>query len=169
MNNYTELYEIIKNMNIIAKALGVEPFPIYFLGGSACILGKYSDRLTRDFDIIDLNYPAKLGMVLRYLSDFDMLEYESTLLSPTYQKRALRLHEFDYLEIFVLSREDIVVSKIVRMEQKDIEDMQELMPKCDKKVINIIINEILNRNDLFDSKKKAFLNNLAAFKERYDV
>lgn len=169
MNSYTEMHEIVENMNIIAKALKAEPFSIYFLGGSACILGHYHDRLTRDFDIIDLNYPVKMGRVLRYLNDLDLLEYESTLLSPTYQDRALHLSEFDYLSIYVLAREDIVASKIVRMAEKDIEDMDILIKECDKRLLNLIIDEIIKRKDLFENKRKAFLDKLPAFRERYHV
>ncbi|MEZ0537977.1 DUF6036 family nucleotidyltransferase [Caldicellulosiruptoraceae bacterium PP1] len=133
------------------------------------MLGGYFDIATRDFDFLDLNYPAELGKVLRYLSDFDMLEYESTAISPSYKKRAIKLDGFDYLSFYVLSKEDIVVSKIIRMSEKDIEDLDILVPQCDKNLLNIIINEIINRNDFYESKKKAFLENLPRFKERYDV
>jgi hypothetical protein len=169
MENYNEVSEIIKNMNKIAKTLGVESFPVYFLGGSACILGKYSDRFTRDFDIIDQKYPAKTGQVLRYLSDFDMLEYESTVLSPGYKKRAKKLEEFDYLGIYVLAREDIIVSKIIRMADKDIEDIDILIKDCNKDTINMIIDEVLEREDLFKNKKNAFKEKLILFRERYNV
>jgi hypothetical protein len=84
MMNYDALMNVLSDMEKVAKALGVEPFSIYFMGGSACILGKYNDRATRDFDFVDLSYPASLGKVIRYLSDFDMPEYESTILSPAY-------------------------------------------------------------------------------------
>lgn len=169
MKNYEAMTEILKDMEKVAKALGVQPFSIYFMGGSACILGMYTDRATRDFDFVDLNYPASLGKVLRYLNDFDMLEYESTTLSPSYNERALKLEQFSYLNLYVLSKEDIVVSKIIRMEKKDIEDMDSLMISCDKKLIANIIDEVLQRKDLYDSKMEAFSKNLPLFRERYNV
>ncbi|MCX7710735.1 MAG: DUF6036 family nucleotidyltransferase [Clostridia bacterium] len=169
MNNYQSMIKVVEDMEKVAQALNVPSFPIYFLGGSACILGKYSDRATRDFDFIDLNYSATYGKVLRYLNDFDMLEYESTLLAPSYKRRAIRIDRFKYLEIFVLSREDIIVSKIIRMEPKDIEDIDLLIKDSDKALIVSIIDEILDRTDLFESKRQAFVNNLPAFKERYNV
>ncbi len=169
MDDYNAAKKIIGDMEKVAKALDVDSFPIYFMGGSACILGRYTERATRDFDFIDLNYPSRLGAVLRYLNDFDMLEYESTILSPSYRERARRLNEFRYLEIYILAREDIVVSKIIRMEPKDIEDMDILLRDCDRKLINDIINEVLQRKDLYESKKKAFVKNLELFWERYDV
>ncbi len=169
MDNYDAVKEVIQNMEKIAKALEVEPFTIYFLGGSACILGRYTERATRDFDFIDLEYPARVGKVLRYLNDFDMLEYESTILSPSYKERATRIKAFTYLEIYVLSREDIVVSKLVRTASKDIEDIEIMMQVCDKALIAKIINEVLDREDLYPSKKQAFIKNLSLFKERYNV
>jgi hypothetical protein len=169
MSNYQSMIEVISDMEKVAQALNIPSFPIYFLGGSACILGKYSDRLTRDFDFIDLNYASIYGKALKYLNDFDMLEYESTLLAPSYKERAKKLEQFEYLAIYVLAREDIIVSKIIRMEPKDVEDIDVLIKDSDKTVILQIIDEILHRTDLFDTKKEAFLENLPAFRERYNV
>ncbi|MDM8534781.1 hypothetical protein QUF55_08800 [Clostridiaceae bacterium HSG29] len=53
-------------MNLFAKTINVEPFDLYLIGGSASILGNYSDRATRNFDFIDLNYSSKLGECLGY-------------------------------------------------------------------------------------------------------
>ena len=163
------MLEDLKNMEKIAIAIEVEPFPIYFMGGSACILGKYTERATRDFDFIDLNYSARLGKVFRYLSDFDILEYESTILAPSYKDRARRIEQFQYLQIYILSREDIIVSKIIRLEPKDIEDIDVLIHESKKELIYQIIQEVLQRDDLYQSKREAFLDKLPIFKERYHV
>ncbi len=169
MNNYQSMTEVIEDMEKIAQALNIPSFSIYFLGGSACILGQYSSRATRDFDFIDINYSSVYGKVLRYLNDFDMLEYESTILTPTYKERAKKLEQFRFLDVYVLAREDIIVSKIIRMAPKDIEDIDVLIRESDKMLIVKIIEEVLKREDLFDSKKEAFLKNLPAFKEKYHV
>lgn len=89
MDNYEAMIQILKDMEHISQTLNIPPFSIYFLGGSACILGKYNNRATRDFDLIDLNYPAIYGKALRYLNSFDMLEYESTILKnlPAFRER----------------------------------------------------------------------------------
>ena len=169
MHNYESMIEDIKNLEKAAIAFGIEPFPIYFLGGSACILGKYTERATRDFDFIDINYPAKLGKVFRLLGDYDILEYESTILSPLYKERAIKLEQFKYLQIYILSKEDIIVSKIIRLEPKDIEDIDKLIVQCDLKLTSNIIQEVLNRKDLYESKRRAFLDKLPVFRERYNV
>lgn len=40
------------------------------------------------------------------------------------------------------------------MAQKDIEDLDQIIPNCDKGVLNKIIEEVLDREDLFESKKE---------------
>lgn len=114
-------------------------------------------------------YPASLGKVIRYLSDFDMLEYESTILAPSYQVRAMKLEQFSFLNLYVLAKEDIIVSKIIRMEAKDLEDMDFLIGDSDKMLILSIIEEVLQRNDLYPSKREAFKKNLPVFREEYHV
>lgn len=98
-----------------------------------------------------------------------MLEYQSTLLSPTYKERAVKLEEFKYINVYILSKEDIAISKVIRLADKDIEDLEQIMPKCDKNILNDIIAEILNREDLFESKKNEFQKKLKIFREKYNV
>ena len=57
MNIRKQLEEYILDMEKVARAFEIEPFDIYLLGGSACVLGGFIDRATRDFDFIDINYP----------------------------------------------------------------------------------------------------------------
>jgi len=59
--------------------------------------------------------------------------------------------------------------KIIRLDEKDIEDIDKLMPSCNKELINKIIEEILTRKDFFETKKKRFLEKLEIFKVRYNV
>lgn len=164
-----ELEDRIFDMEKVSQVFNIEPFDIYFLGGSACILGDYTERATRDFDFIDLDYPSKLGRVFVLLRDFDMLEYESTLISPRFRERAKKLDKFSYLNIYLLSVEDIIVSKIIRLAEKDLEDIDILINMANKELINEIIFEVLSRNDLYKSKKEQFERQLVQFRERYNV
>lgn len=163
------LIEIIHEMEEVTKLFKLEPFDIYIIGGGACVLGEYTTRATLDIDFVDLGYPAKYGKVFVLLRDYDMLEYQSTILSPTYKERAVKLEEFKYINVYILSKEDIVVSKIIRLADKDMEDLNEIMPSCDKEILNKIIEEILDRKDLFESKRKEFIRKLKFFKEKYNV
>ncbi len=163
------LIKVIHEMEEVTKLFKLEPFDIYIVGGGACILGEYTTRATLDIDFVDLGYPAKYGKVFVLLRDYDMLEYQSTILSPTYKERAVKLEEFKYIYVYILSKEDIVVSKIIRLAGKDIEDLNQIIPNCNKEVLNSIIEEVLNREDLFESKKSEFERKLKIFKEKYDV
>lgn len=163
------LLEVLHEMEEVTKLFKLEPFDIYLIGGSACMLGEYTTRATMDIDFIDLGYPAKYGKVFVLLRDYDMLEYQSTILSPTYNERATKIEEFQYINVYILSKEDVVISKIIRLAEKDIEDLDQMIPNCNKKILNEIIDEILNRDDLFESKKNGFVKNLKIFRERYDV
>ena len=163
------LIRVLHEMEEVTKLFKLEPFDIYIIGGSACILEDYTNRATLDIDFIDLGYPAKYGKAFSLLRDYDMLEYQSTILSPNYQQRATKLDEFNYINVYVLSKEDIVVSKIIRLAEKDIEDLNQIMPKCDKELLNRIINEILGRDDLFESKRDEFIKKLKIFREKYNV
>ena len=163
------LLEILHEMEDVTKLFKLEPFEIYIIGGSACILGEYTTRATLDIDFVDLGYPSKYGKVFTLLRDYDMLEFQSTILSPNYKKRALKLEEFKYINVYILSKEDVAISKIIRLADKDIEDLNQIIPKCDTKMINIIIDEIINREDLFESKKAEFIKKLKVFREKYNV
>ena len=163
------LIEILHEMEEVTKLFKLDPFDIYLIGGGACILGEYTSRATLDIDFIDLGYPSKYGKIFALLRDYDMLEYESTLLSPTYKERAIQLEQFKYINVYILSKEDIVVSKIIRLANKDIEDLDQIIPKCDKNIINEIIKQILDREDLYESKKEEFKRKLERFKEKYNV
>lgn len=163
------LIEVIHEMEEVTKLFKLEPFDIYIIGGGACILGEYTTRATLDIDFVDLGYPSKYGKVFALLRDYDMLEYQSTVLSPTYKERAIKLEEFKYINVYILSREDIVISKIIRLANKDIEDLNEIMPYCNKQLLKTIIEETLNREDLFESKKTEFERKLKIFKEKYNV
>ncbi len=90
-------------------------------------------------------------------------------LSPTYKERAIKLEEFNYINVYILSKEDIIASKIIRLAKKDFEDIDQMIDTCDIEKLKAIIQEIINREDLFESKKTEFLKKLEIFKERYNV
>ena len=164
-----DMEERLFDMEKAAQFFEIQPFDIFLMGGAACILGKYTERATRDFDFIDQDYPSKIAKAFVQLRDFDMLEYESTLVSPKYKVRAKKLEEFKYINVFLLSAEDIIVSKIIRLEEKDKEDIDALIKIADIDLINQIIDEVLSRDDLYESKKQGFIQQLLTFREEYHV
>lgn len=163
------LIEVLHEMEEVTKLFNLEPFDIYIIGGSACMLGEYTTRATLDVDFVDLGYPSKYGKVFVLLRDYDMLEYESTILSPTYKERAIKMEEFKYINVYILSKEDVAISKIIRLAEKDLEDLEQIIPNCNKEILNSIIDEVINREDLFESKKSEFIRKLEIFREKYNV
>lgn len=159
----------VKMMEKLAQLEGLDPFSIYFMGGSACILGNYLQRHTMDYDFVDIGYTPSHGRVFNILGDIDILEYEFCPLSPTYKKRALKLDEFTYLNVYVLSREDIIVSKLSRYSEKDQEDIKNLLPSCSKTLLISIINDVLKRKDLIESAKIKFIKNSKEMRSTFDV
>ena len=95
------LLQTLHEMEEVTKLFKLEPFDIYIIGGSACILGEYTTRATLDIDFVDLGYPAQYGKVFTLLKDYDMLEYQSTILSPKYKDRAEKLGEFKYINVYI--------------------------------------------------------------------
>ena len=161
--------QILYDIDKASEIFDTVDFEIYFLGGAACVLGEYTDRATRDFDFIDIGYSSKMGRIFSLFRDFDMLEYESTILAPDYKSRAKKLEGLKNFSAYVLAPEDIIVSKIIRLGEKDIEDIEILIEQCDKAIINQIIESVILRDDLFQTKKMGFMNNLENFRERFNV
>jgi len=164
-----KIIEMLQDLEKATEAFNIPPFDIYLMGGSACLLAGYHDRGTRDFDLVDLHYAPGIAKVLVFLREYDLLEYESVALPSSYRERAARQEGFDYLNIYVLSKEDVIVSKIIRMDQRDKEDLDAMVPKADKAMLNQLIDEVLGRDDLFEMKKIGFRKGLKQFRERYYV
>jgi hypothetical protein len=70
---------------------------------------------------------------------------------------------------FVLSAEDIIVSKLIRLYERDWEDLDAMMPTANHTLICQIIHEVLQRPDLYETKKEGLRRNLEVFKEKYHV
>ena len=46
------IIEVLHEMEEVTKLFKLEPFDIYIIGGSACILGEYTTRATIDVDFM---------------------------------------------------------------------------------------------------------------------
>ena len=154
-----ELENALFDMEIMAKVFQFEPFEIYLLGGSGCILAGYIDRATRDFDFIDLDYSAKYGRLFRLLEPFDMIDTMMATIALSYKERAVRLMQFKYLHIYVFSREDIIISKMGRLNERDINDIKAMQPYADKSLLFELIDEVMERHDLLLKTREVFSSN----------
>jgi len=170
MQNFVlqDLEQALFDMELMSKAISIEPFEIYLLGGSGCILAGYLDRATRDFDIVDLDYKASLGRVLKLLEPYDMIDLRLAAIPPLFKERAVRLGQFRHLLVFVLSREDIIISKLPRFNERDQSDIAELLPMADISLLFALAKEILD-SDLLRPAKQVFFRNLTRCLEVHNV
>ena len=93
-----DLHNALSDMEAMAKILNIEPFELYLLGGSGCVLAEYVDRSTRDFDIIDLEYNAKLGRVLKILEPYDMIDERMATIAPSILLADEVINRYDLIE-----------------------------------------------------------------------
>ncbi|RCX20116.1 hypothetical protein DFR58_102186 [Anaerobacterium chartisolvens] len=161
------LIQILRDMDDFAEMKGIDYPPIYLLGGSGCIVGEYLSRATTDFDLLDMEYASSMGRLLRILDRYDFLDLCLTTIPQDFTSRAKKIQ--DYKNVFVLSREDIILSKVGRYSQKDIEDISILIEKADRALLAELIDKVVNREDLAERVKSAFTVNLKLFRESFYV
>lgn len=169
LKNREILLELLHDADDFANLKSIKCPPIYFLGGSGCILGEYLDRATFDFDFIDINYNASAGKVFRLFDRFDMLDLYVTPIAEHFEDRAYRLTGFKTLEFYVLSKEDIIVSKLGRFSEKDQEDIDMLMNESDKELLSQLINNVSARENLSERIKQEFIKNSKSLRDKYNV
>ncbi len=166
-NNREKLLEMLQDMEDFSKMKDLDYPPIYLLGGSGCIIAGYFDRGTTDFDLLDMEYSANMGRLLRILEKIDLLDIYLTTISDDFAERAIKLKGFK--NIYVLSREDIIVSKIGRYSVIDIEDISILMMKADKALLKKLIQSVMDRKNISERVKQEFILNQKKFRERFNV
>ena len=164
-----DLMSALSDMETTSKVLGIEPFALYLLGGSGCIIAGYLDRATRDFDIIDMGYCSRLGRVLKLLEPYDIIDTMMATIALSFKERAVRLDGFEHLSIYVLSREDIVVSKLGRYNERDTYDIKTMIPECEAHAILQLIDEVLERPDLITRAKAVFVSNALKMMKDCDI
>jgi hypothetical protein len=169
LKNRELLLELIKDADDFATFKNIKCPPIYLLGGSGCILGNYLNRATFDLDFIDVNYEASAGKVFRLFDRFDMLDLYVTPIADGYEERAIKLEGFTTLKYYVLSREDIVVSKLGRFSEKDKEDIDVLIEACDRQLLDELIKNVIRRDDFSERVKAEFVKNSELLRKRYHV
>ncbi|MTI46820.1 MAG: hypothetical protein FH761_03220 [Firmicutes bacterium] len=161
------LLTILQDMDDFATMKNIDYPPIYLVGGSGCIVAGYLNRATTDIDFLDMEYSATIGRLFKMFDRFDMLDIYLTTIPLDFKERAIKIKGFK--NIFVLSKEDIILSKIGRYSEKDIEDISILIDNANKTIILSLINSIRGRNNISQRVLKIFNKNVKLFKERFDV
>ena len=170
MDNFLrrDMEDALTAMEVLAKAFEKPPFDVYVLGGAGCVLAEYFDRATRDFDIIDLEYSASLGLVMKPLEPFDMIDPQLAAIPPGYKARAVRLPTYKYLSVYVLAREDIIISKAARLNERDMADIRKLLPFADLPLM-VTLTKKLIAGSLPEAAKTVLLDNLIICMEEAGV
>lgn len=163
------LYNLLYDMEDFARLKGIKCEPLYLVGGSGCIIAGYLDRATTDIDFIDINYPAKMGRLFKILESFDLIDLFVASIPDGFEKRAIKIHDFKSIDVYVLSVEDIIVSKIGRYNKKDKDDIKNLNTKASKKIVFELIDNVLNRSNYSNIAKENFVLNAERFKEDFNV
>jgi hypothetical protein len=121
---------------------------IVICGGAAAIVGYGMNRLTGDIDILEPQpkresfYKAVMDLSKRYNLDPKWINDGAKGflddLSPDFQKRLILLtDEFKNLEVFIISKPDLITMKICAWREADKADVEALgISKEDLKVIN---------------------------------
>ena len=161
------LTQILRDMDDFAQMKGINYPPIYLLGGSGCIIADYLNRATTDLDLLDMEYDASMGRLLRILDRYDLLDFYLTTIPADFKTRAVKIEE--YKNVFVLSLEDIILSKVGRYNDKDIDDIGLLIKKADKALLVDLIIKVISGLDISERVKAAFIENTKLFRERFDV
>lgn len=163
------ILELLQDMEDFARMRNEKCPPIYLLGGAACIIGGYIERATLDIDLLDMNYSAKAGKLFRMLGNIDILDKYLTAIADDFERRAIKLEQFKYLDILILSIEDIIVTKIGRYSEKDVEDIGELMLSADRNLVLELIDNVFKRRDISGIVLKKFSDNVKKFKGDFYV
>ena len=75
----------------------------------------------------------------------------------------------NFKNIYVLSREDIILSKIGRYSEIDIEDISIMIGDVDKNLLSGLIDMVITRKNMSDRVKQVFVKNIGLFRERFNV
>ena len=169
IRNKNLLMELLHDADDFASLKKIDCPPIYILGGSGCILGNYLERGTFDIDFVDINYDASVGRVFRLFDRFDMLDRFVTPIADGFENRAIKIDGFIHLEYYVLSKEDIIISKLGRYSEKDIEDITLIVKNTNKALLNELIENLISKDDFSERVKEEFMKNSKKFKERFNV
>jgi hypothetical protein len=112
-----------------------------FLGGSgALILDECLSRQTQDLDVVD-ELPEGIRSLHRKLDELtrryrlQIAHFQSHYLPKGWEQRVHSLEPFGRLQVLLVDRYDIFLSKLFSGRAKDRDDLRALMPQLDKQVL----------------------------------
>lgn len=119
-------------------------FELYIIGGGALLLQNYISRSTLDIDTIGGNIAQLNSLMTRYDMNAQANAYID-LFPEDYRVRAIKLPlETKKIDYYVLSLEDLVISKIPTGREKDWEDItsQKILDTLNWQILDKLANEV---------------------------
>lgn len=161
MNTKQEVMENLQMVDEYMPAMFPELKKLSFVvtGGASFLLKGYTNKVTLDIDsITEMN-----DDVLDFLASFSINNAASmvTPLSDSYQDRLIKIcGELNVLDISVLSNEDLVASKMNRLSEDDLRDIEDtgIMEDVDLALLTTICEEISGKIPGYGHKWNYFKN-----------
>lgn len=163
-------HEVLENLQIADQFMetvfpDMDKLTFVVTGGASFLLKGFKNKFTLDIDTItEINHD-----VLLYLESFSINNSASevTKLSSTYKDRLVKLKgKFNILDLYLLSNEDLVLSKIGRLSEDDLFDIEQtgIMEKVDMELLTTLAEE-LSAEDMEFSHKWKYFNSYFSLKE----
>ncbi len=177
MNDNTDIYgisvdDIIFNLKKLDMLMSMDNYELELclIGGTACLLTGLISRVTIDYDLLNLDYNPKVRNYLNFLSPYDLVDFEATTIPRSYKNRLCTIFDGDYVKCKILSKEDIVVSKLCRNLEKDFADIDILIKQANMNILLELIQEVyLNIKTRYLRIQENFQLSLKTFEDRYNI
>lgn len=147
-------------MQIISKKIPDEHkrYPVdLFIAGGIAVNYYTASRMSKDIDAIisrRVEIPANLSVIwFNDKGEISELKYDHHytptlgIMHENYRSRAYLQYVIDdKLNVYVLSPEDLIISKLVRFGEQDQEDIKALIDNdlVDKKILEVLAKEAIN-------------------------
>jgi Nucleotidyltransferase of unknown function (DUF6036) len=159
MNSRKEVLENLKFADQYMSTVFPDMDKLSFVitGGASFLLKGFSNKFTLDIDTItEMSHD-----VLQFLESFSINNSASevTKLSSTYKERLVKLKgKFDVLDLYLLSNEDLVLSKIGRLSEDDLRDIEDtgIMEEVDMSLLTKLAEELSSEDAEFSHKWRFF-------------
>jgi len=144
-----------------------EKFNVIIVGGSALILGDYTQNVTKDIDVISATKDLH-ELFWKYDMNCDVTAYMNSF-PLNYEDRLVPLMEGKKIIFYSLSLEDIAISKLCGGRPNDLEDLEVIADKIDWKLLeNLAVKEDeLKANIMNDSNYFFFFENYKDYIKRF--
>lgn len=143
-NNYAEQFNTLVLLDNTFEGMHLDVIPtFYILGGTALLFHGISTVVTLDIDVANTLSDSVRNIVEPFISDNAS---EVAVLAKRYESRLVpyKADVFKNIKVFLLSIEDLVITKLGAGRFKDIEDLKRtnILDKCDyQKLTQIITTE----------------------------